>query len=330
MKTEDIPFSLSPEGITNIPVGSSARPASMPLNQNTWAWDTIKTVTRRGHGIWINDTFFAFATGHISIAEIKALATLSRDDRVSKIGTIMQRWFRPYRLRRLHRIVMLRTDLAATTNAYATVIAAAISLFLVSNGLDILPESTASTIAASLPLALVMILCLHVLALVVTWINGRKLIRWGAASPSSILPSVALFPPQSLQLRATLADTIWPATHPLTAAVAFSPPADLAPLGSNTWRDLQWPLAAALQPGLLSTEIARWHRTALAPMIDRLLRDANIDPATALVAPTPDSPESCAYCPRCQDQFVRPDGQCPHGIALMPLNRLNSKPDSQT
>ena len=41
----------------------------------------------------------------------------------------------------------------------------------------------------------------------------------------------------------------------------------------------------------------------------------------ALLAPPPrDSPASRSYCPRCQDQFVKGSGLCPHGVALCRLS----------
>lgn len=321
MQADDVPFSFSPTGITNLPVGSSVRPVELPLNPISWAWDDIKKVAQKSGYIWINGSRFCPASGHLSVTEIKALAKLSAPDRTAKIEHIIARWFRPHRLRRLHRMVKLRTELAAVVNLYATILAIAISLFLVSNGLGILPKSTVTTIAHSIPAALITVLVFHGLAIVLAWINNRRMIRWGALPPSTTLFSVALFPPQALQLRAILADAIWPATHPLTAAVAFSTPADLEEIAGNTWRDLQWPLPATTRANTPSSEITQWHRDAVTPQIKSLFKSAGIDPASAQTAPAPDSPVACAYCPRCHDQFVRPDGQCPHGIKLIPLDR---------
>jgi cytochrome c553 len=321
MQAEDVPFSFSPAGITNLPVGSTVRPVELPLNPISWAWDDIEKVAQKNGYIWINSSRFTPATGHLSVAEIKALAALPAAQRTAKIEQIIPRWFRPHRLRRLHRMVSQRTELASVVNLYATILAVAISVFLASNGLGILSKSTVTTIAHSIPAALITVLAFHGLAIVLAWINNRRMIRWGATPPSNTLFSVALFPPQALQLRAILADAIWPATHPLTAAVAFAAPADLEAIAGSTWRDLQCPLPVATRAGSLSAAITSWHRAAIAPKIKALLQSAGIEASTSLTAPPPDSPASCAYCPRCHDQFVRSDGQCPHGIKLTPLHR---------
>lgn len=329
LKVEDVPFSLSPRGITNVPVGATARPANTPLGHVSWEWGKVDRVEYRRKAIWINGSYFAAATGHVTVTELKRIAQLAETEREDYIRRIMQRWLRPHRLRRLHSVLMHRTDLAASANLSATSIIALISLYLVFDGAEFLSSAASTAVATMIPWWIVVALLCHLLGVIAAWVNGRKLMRWGAPPPGAALTSALLFPPQALQLRATLAGPTWPAAHPLAAALAFSSRDDQAQHARNTWTDLCWPLAAVSQPGRLSTTIADSHREIFRPLVASMLEAANVSPANLVAAPRPDSPAVCAYCPRCHDQFIRADGQCPHGVKLVSLGRSDSQLDSE-
>lgn len=328
LKVEDVPFSLSPLGIANIPVGATARPVATPLGQISWEWEKIDQVEYRRKEIWINGGYFAPATGHITVSELKKIMRLPTADREDYIRRIMRRWLRPHRLRRLHSVLMHRTDLAASANLSATSIIAVISLYLVFEGAEFLSTAASTAVATLIPWWIIVALALHLMGIIFAWVNGRKLMRWGAPSPGGALASALLFPAQALQLRATLAGPTWPAAHPLAVALAFASRDDQEQLARNTWTDLCWPLPAGSRPGRLSTAIADSHREIFRPLIDSMLKAANVSSAELVAAPHSDSPAVCAYCPRCHDQFIRADGQCPHGVKLVPLAAPGISEDS--
>jgi len=91
-----------------------------------------------------------------------------------------------------------------------------------------------------------------------------------------------------------------------------------------TWRDLHYPIRP---PGLPPDVAAIADAAALLakPVLARALAEAKaagligLDPQELLAAPTGLGPEVCAYCPRCGDGFVRADGVCPQGMALLKL-----------
>ena len=96
LRTDDVPVSLSNEGICNLPVGALARPSPLPTYPSAWRWDEIKTAERRGSTIWINGQRFAPATGHVTAAEITRLATADAATREARIRFLMRRWLRPW------------------------------------------------------------------------------------------------------------------------------------------------------------------------------------------------------------------------------------------
>ena len=112
LRTDDLPLALSAEGLTNLPVGSLARPSPLPRTLEAWRWEEITAVQERRGQIWINGRPFAPATGHLSAAAITALAAAAPDQRATQIDQLTRSWLRPQRLRRLHRLLTLSTGTA--------------------------------------------------------------------------------------------------------------------------------------------------------------------------------------------------------------------------
>ncbi|GAB5561929.1 MAG: hypothetical protein SynsKO_35760 [Synoicihabitans sp.] len=316
LRADDVPFAISGTGITNLPAASSARPTSSPEVPQALPWEAISKVEQKGRKIWVNGHPFMPATGHISVAEINQIARAAPADREAIVTRLTQRWFRVHRVRRLLRLLVLRTELITSANLSATAIIGALSIYHVIDGAQFVSSAFAEAMGRTTPLALGLAGGLHVLACGAVWYQLRKLKRWRTAGGGDSLASALLFPPQALQLRATIADALWPALHPVTAAIAIGDEKAQREFAQNTWRDLHWPTSAGEQPHGLADAILRDYRKRLAPLIEELLRNAGLSPQSLVTAPAPDSPASCAYCPRCHDQFVRSDGECPHGIPL--------------
>ncbi len=320
LKTEDVPFAFSAKGIVNLSVGASVRPPT-PSNPCTLEWQEIEKVKLRSNKIWLNGQPFIPATGHITVPEIKRLARCSETERADLINEITDRWFRPNRLRRLLRVLALRFELVTSCNFTATAMLVALSIYNLAEGSQFVSSQLAEAISRTVPLALSLFGGLHIVACSAAWYQATKLNRWSKFSIGNVLVSPFLFPPQALQLRATIADSIWPATHPLTAALALGKAESRIEFAQNTWRDLCWPLSNTTKLGNVATAILDDHRARVRPIIATMLNDAEISPKSLTSAPLPDSPASCAFCPRCHDQFVRADGKCPHDITLQPLTK---------
>ena len=319
LRTDDIPVSLSTEGISNLPVGSLARPAALPTYPAAWRWGDIKTAEVRRAMLWINGQRFAPATGHITAAEILRLAAADPTAREARIGFLLQRGLRPWRLRRLHQVLVKRTATAASCNLSAALILAGASLYLALGVPTMLETRISEAIARSAPWVLGYAVVLQVTAIVSAWIAARRLTRHGGSAPGQALGSAVFLPPQTFHLRALLAEGLWPRTHPLAAALAFASTEAGAAHAETVLGDLHWPLPRAAQGDALPHRIARAHRAALLPLVERMIRSVGLDPAALISPPARDGKNSCAYCPRCRDQFVTPQGRCPHGIPLQPL-----------
>ncbi|MCC5022800.1 MAG: hypothetical protein J6386_08380 [Candidatus Synoicihabitans palmerolidicus] len=124
-----------------------------------------------------------------------------------------------------------------------------------------------------------------------------------------------------MQLRATLADSVWRTPHPLSPALAFASPGDRELVACNMLTDLYWSLPHSARADELLGRIASHHRSMLLPLIEGLLQREGISPASLVQPPVREQNRICAYCPRCHDQFILAGGQCPHGIALLPLTK---------
>ena len=319
LRTDDVPVSLSAEGISNLPVGSLARPSPLPTHPIAWRWDEIKTAELRGSTLWINGHPFAPATGHVSAPEILRLVAADPPAREARIRFLLRRGLRPWRLRRLHHLLVKRTAAAAACNLTAAVIFGVASLYLGLGVPAMLDERTSGVVARSAPWLLAYAGGLQIAAIVFAWRAARQLARHGGGAPGSLLGSAIFLPPQTFHLRALLAEGLWPRTHPLAAALAFGSPKTASGQAFNVLADLRWPLPLAAQGESLPQRIARSHRVSMLPLVEQVLRSVGLDPVALLAAPFPDDSTCCAYCPRCRDQFVTQTGQCPHGIPLQPM-----------
>ncbi len=325
LRSDDVPLSLSTEGITNLPVAALARPSPLPDQLEAWRWEDIRKVESRSGHLWINGRRFAPDTGHVSAAVLRQLAAAAPTARSDRIQVLMTSWLRPLRLRRLHRVLVLSTGTAVSCNLVAFNLFALGSLYLAGGIPALLDERVSEAIARGAPWMMAYAVLLQVTALATAWRAGRRLVRHGGAPPSKTLGAVLFLPPQSFHLRALLGESLWPAMHPLSAALAFGSPTARRAAAFDVLADLHWPLPPAVEGDDLPRRIARDHRARFRPLLETVLRAAELYPETLLAAPAPDSAEACAYCPRCGDQFVKPDGTCPHRIALRPLPRRTGR-----
>ncbi len=326
LRTAELPFSFSPEGLCNYPVGQTLRPADPRPALQAYRWADIQSLELRDGWIVFNQQKFCPDTGHLTYDQwrtlINALTGAPLATREKILRTQLATLVRPANLRRRTRLLLARTD-ALTTFATTTTLLAFLGTVYHLAGLSAyVPKPFAAHLADRLPVLVLLVVVFHFTAYTLALFARKKLFRH-APRPKGLgtkLASALLLPPQALKLRSLLGDAYLPPTLPLTAALACSPPAERAVLVRQTLTDLDHPLALSAPPAHPAHAITAWHRENLRSTLTPLLPRYSLDAAQLLAPPTRDTPQSCAYCPRCHDQFSHPaPTHCPHGIALKKL-----------
>ncbi len=320
---DDLPWAFSPVGLCNEPIGSAGRPVDIPAGVVAWRWEDIREMRIQSGWLWVNGQPFAPATPHFSLEELRQLAArcaaLPPAARAELLRGLLRRWLRPAHLRRRAAVWRGRTGQLALLNATVFAFIAALTVYLLFDLSRYLPDSIAQRFAHALPWMLGYAAVLHGLAIVLAWRAHRRLPPERRALRGSQLFAAALLPPQALHLRALLGEAWFPPMHPLACTVALASPDAVRVFAFQTLADLRWPLPPSRPRSAVAADIANWFRTELTNDVEAMLRAAGLVPAELLTPPAPDYPTSCAYCPRCRDQFVAGHTTCPRGISLLPL-----------
>lgn len=320
--TEDLPASLAPEGVSNSPCVSAGRPPPWPEHAASLSWEEVQRVEASGGWIRINGRAFTPETPALTAETLRGLAvTLTPLDppaRRKHLEAWHRRRFRPLRLRRRVRLAVARTRGLVALNTLQTLLAAAATAYLV---LDV-PEWLSPAVRAQVNTQLLAVgaawAAAHGLAVVWFFRVHRRFFPKAGQERFGHCFTALLVPSQALRLRQHVLWRLAEGQHPLALATALAD----GPVGQawaqSTLRDLRWPRVparavedtgrlAASASSLVAPHVVTCLATALPP-----LREADL-----LAPPPKDSPDVCAYCPRCGDQFTRPDAACPHGIALI-------------
>ena len=313
----DVPLSLSPLGVCNQPAGAAGRPAETPERVQAWRWNEIREAGIAAGSLYVNGARFCAHSGHLTAAQLLALAALPSNRREREIRRLIARWFRVGTLRRRQRVLVARTRLPAALNGLALAMFVALTAYVAADLPARLPGAWSERIAGVMPALLLTVFVVHVAAVGCAFRAVSRLRAVAAEKRGSHLFSALLLPPQALRLRGVLGEGFFPAQHPLAVALALDRGPDCA---FRVLADLRWPLPVA-GVSAAGSEILAWFRTALEAEIAPRLAGAGSVADDLLAAPRPDTPASCSYCPRCRDQFVAGPATCPHGIALRPLRR---------
>jgi hypothetical protein len=324
-----VPFSISPAGISNRPVGVAGRPADPPRIAQAFRWEEIRDAGVAKGWIYVNGVKFFPATGHLNAPALLALAGMDAERREKNIRGRMRLWLRPAHIRRRALVLAARTAAPASLNVFSLIIMVALSVYIGADVSGRLSVEAAAAMAESLPLILGYLALLHVSAIVLAWRALRRLrsAGFGADKRGSTLFGALLLPPQALRLRALLAEGFFPAQHPVSVALALGNASERRELCFQALTDLRWPVDDR-DDSPLSREIAAWHRAAFEKELRPYLKSEELRPSTLLASPVPDSPASCVYCPRCRDQFTAGIATCPHGVPLQPLKKLGRPTDA--
>ena len=321
---DDPPYSLSPHGICNAPTGAAGHPSPEPDSAVAWRWADIKEVTQKRGRIFINGSPFCPATKFANAKELRALAShcasLPPDARAAFLSRQVEHWFRPAHLRRCVTALTGRTSAVADLATFNFVVALAVTIYLLANGPAYVGDLWAERLVRALPLLGAYFALIHVATLVFAWRAHRHLLPAHGERRLSLVLNASMLPPQALRLRAQIATAYFPAAHPLTWLAAAGRDADFFQHARHTVTDLRWPLPPPHpNDAALVNNICAWMRAQVTGHVDRLLKARGVTLENLLTAPTADSSASCAYCPRCRDQFTSPTARCPRGVPALPL-----------
>lgn len=321
---DDPTVAFSPEGILNLPAASAGRPADAPSTVSVFRWEDIAEVAEYRGWLHVNGKPFAAVTAALPARRLLALAQKLAPLPVAARATLLRReialWFRPAHWRRRARVARHHTRTVADLNTITLLLAVALTAAALKFWQLSWP-AVAEKLAIVAPRFALLALGTYVAGVVFAVLAARRLARWTRPGMTGALVSAALFPPQALRARTTLTDALLPAPHPLLPILLHAGAADRRAAVFNVLADAAHPAALPADAPPAAAEIRRWFSNEVAAHIPRLLAATGtaLDPAALLAPPAPDSPASCAYCPRCHAQFVRADGRCPHGVTLLPL-----------
>ncbi|MDP3070346.1 MAG: hypothetical protein Q8N18_08665 [Opitutaceae bacterium] len=315
---EDVPVSMAPQGLCNRGTGEAGRPGEAPPVARAWAWDEVREAVVADGWLMINGVRFCPDTGHLGAAELLAIARAAPAAREARVRQMMRRWLLPAHLRRRRRVLIGRTRAVVVMNGASLAGLSALSVYVVADAAAQVPERVGGMVVTALPWVLLALAGLHFSAVIAAWRATRRLRPVGPEKRGLNLFTALLMPPQALKLRALVGEGFFPAQHPLAVLLAFETGAARREAAFHTLADLRWPVGGAGDPPL-AREIVAWYRGALRAEIESRLRAAGLDPEELLAAPKADGPASCAYCPRCGDQFVAGRRVCPQGVELQAL-----------
>jgi hypothetical protein len=324
VRTEDPPIAFSPEGLTNIPVGSAGRPTPAPSQGQVWRWEEIRELAQKHGRIFINGQEFCPVTPFTTLAEMRALIDGCKsgtpEARAVWLAGRVAGWFRPTHLRRQRTVLLGRTKTLVIWASFGWLLSVLISAYVLGGSLLPLSEAWSDWLGRIIPLVLLYLLGVHLCVVVLGWRVHRRLLRKRGEQRFSLLFSALLLPPQAYRLRSRIGAEFFQQAHPLAWLAVVADGTDFSDYARQAVADLRWPLAAGrCERPELAAAIGSWMRDCVGGEVGRLLKLRGVEEADLLKAPKRDSAESCLYCPRCQSQFTSREGRCPHGIALRPL-----------
>src|SRR5882724_4673344 len=248
----DVPFSVSPAGVSNRPAGVVGRPADPPRVALAFLWEEVRKVGLARGWVYINDRRFCPDSGHLPAPEFLALAALPPADRERRLRDLLRDWLRPAHVRRRALVLRARTATVVMLNALLLVLLAALTAQLAAGGTAAAAPGWSPAVADRLPLLLGCLALLHAGACAAAGIALRRLkIVSGKDQRRAALLGAFFFPPQALRLRAMLGEGFFPVQHPFAIALALVPPGP----ARDRWlfqgiADLHWPIDDRDDPAL--------------------------------------------------------------------------------
>jgi hypothetical protein len=323
---EDLPCSLAAEGLTNWPAASTSRPPPLPDAVQSYRWEDVREISTRTGWIRVNGRRFAPVTPALDAAELqrltRALSTQGPTARAEHLRDWHRRRLRPMRLRRRLQLALGRSRLLAELNTGQVAFLLALTTYFLGGGPDHMPPAVRDRIAAALPWWLGGYAGVHVVAVGWFWRLHAKLCPERGQERGGLVLTAVLVPAQGLRLRQHLVAALGNRQHPVSAALALGERTTVAQLTRDTLADIRWPRTPTGLPAD-TRKIVASAGSLLEPLIHAASSRAQPQLAfDSMFVPLPAaSADACAWCPRCGDQFVRPESHCPHGVPLQPLAR---------
>lgn len=334
---EDLPAALSPEGLVNWSCAATARPPWRPDRPAAARWEAAGKVGLASGWITLDGRRFVPATNALDARELRTLTErlgpLPPERRGAEIAAWLSRHFSVTRARRRLAAGLARTRALAWMNTLQCAGWIALSAALVSGAFDpSLPFGTAGSWRWLDPAQIRWwslcgwLAAMHLLTLGTAWRLHRKLHPHLKEERSNLIFGALLLPAQALRLRAALLRPLARGLAPLAFTLAAGTPATARAAAAATLRDVAFPARpAGLPPDFTALNDAAG---ALArPVLERTLTGAanaaggeGLGVEELLAQPADLEAGVCAYCPRCGDGFLRPDGVCPQGVRLKPVS----------
>lgn len=319
----DPPFSFSPEGISNVPVGSAGRPAPLPDEAVVWRWEEIRGLAEKDGELYVNGKHFCAVTPLTSLPAMRALIDGARAmtgaEREVWLARRVAGWFRGERPKRERRVLAGRTRALAVGGTAGALAALAVSLYLLGGDSLGLSADAAERLGKIAPAIGCGMLTLHFWLVGAGWWAHRKLLPRRGGARLNLVFSALFVPPQAYRLRHRLGlDYFSRDLHPLAWLAAGTNRETFATYARQALADLAWPLPVRTEESRneLAMAISSWMRREVGAGVRRLLMARGVAEADLMAPPVRDSAQSCAYCPRCGSQFSTDTGRCRYGIEL--------------
>ncbi|MHC1744768.1 MAG: hypothetical protein AB9873_17310 [Syntrophobacteraceae bacterium] len=156
---------------------------------------------------------------------------------------------------------------------------------------------------------------------IVLWIVIRFNSIFGRLNPGATderithLIKMILCPPASIRACDLVTENLLNEHHPLVVAHLLMQPERYAPLAAETYRSLRFPIVPRSEAGYAGP--IAWQNERLTRKAEQFLERIGLRAVDLLSPPAPDAPDVQAYCPRCLDQFMEAQGECPDCTGVM-------------
>lgn len=309
------PLSLAPEGLTALTPHGAPLGAGSPDRPTGLRWEEVREVRVESRDLVIGDRFRVECASPHEAATLKAritrVAALSPDRREAALRGDVANSFRTAectaRLAEVRRAARTVRDhgIAFWLSLYVVVPALALRF-----GVECLV----------LPGAALML----VFALIITWRfrrAHRALYPEARLDRGRELAKMILCPPTAIRAADLLLLPALEAFHPVTAAVALGGESGEAFLRSVA-RELGHPLRVD-SADARSEAVLRWQTATELQRCREVVEAARPDGWKTLLAPPVPDGSSRGYCPRCETQLNRTEGECPDcpGVRVVPFLR---------
>lgn len=315
------PISLSREGMLSY-VSLVVSPGRRPGQVGRFvSFDAAKDIEPRERDVWIGGELFATLPDEASArhwaAQLRRMRSLSPERREAAIERMLKQSTDLEAINaRVDRFNRIAGPLRLATHLLFAMLLLALPAALTVGALR--PYLLSTALATALYLLVVIVAFFFSHRALYPRARGR---RWRHVLVMCFTPTAAIRATDLLS-RELLVDF-----HPLAVAAVLCREAEFRAYARRTLLDAQHPVEPACpvdDPAAHAVELA--FRQAALKSLGEIVTRAGIDRDALLAPPAASDPQCQAYCPRCDAQYVVPQGQCTDcgGLELVPI----PKPDA--